>query len=369
MNKYLVNVVAAALLGPASFGQQIQGPQVQDKYAVTGDVKGLNDMTLYMVFSGYGDRKDSTVVSNGHFSFTGHIAEPAMAIIYGERARIDFFIENKDIHISGNADSLENVHINGSSTQMEYEDYKSSMKDITNREEVLYGLYDSASAEKDTAALAFVKTQLSAVNEQRKNRMRKYIETHPASPVSLYELKGLTYSDDFPELEKLFTSLDNSQQNSVAGKNFAKELAILKKLAIGQPALDFTQKDLEGRAIQLAQYNKGKYILLDFWASWCGPCRAENPNVLKAYNQFKDKQFDVLGVSLDNDGAKWKDAVQKDGMPWTEVSDLKGWKNEAARQYNINGIPSNFLLDPHGIIIAKNLRGADLEKKLAEIIK
>jgi peroxiredoxin len=364
MNKYFFAVATAALLGSAAFGQQ-----AQNKYTVTGDIKGLKDTTLYMVFSGDEDRKDSTAVSNGHFSFTGSIAEPTMAVIYGQRSQIRFFIENKDIHIRGNVDSLETARIKGSSTQKEYEAYKLSIKDITDKQEGLYKLYGNASEKKDTAALASVKDRLKTIDEQMKDRMKKYITAHPSSPVSLYEIRGLSYAGDYPELERLFSSLDNSLQNSVAGRNFVKELTILKKLAIGQPALDFTQKDLQGQTVQLSQYNKGKYVLLDFWASWCGPCRAENPNVLKAYNHFKDKQFEVLGVSLDDDGAKWKEAVQKDGMPWTQVSDLKGWKNEAARQYNIMGIPSNFLLDPNGIIIAKNLRGDELEKKLAEVLK
>jgi thiol-disulfide isomerase/thioredoxin len=113
---------------------------------------------------------------------------------------------------------------------------------------------------------------------------------------------------------------------------------------------------------------KGKYFLLDFWASWCGPCRRENPNVVKAYRQYHNKGFDILGVSLDDSKDDWLKAIKKDGLSWTQVSDLKGWKNEAATLYGIQGIPMNFLIDKEGKIIAKNLRGQDLEKRLAEVL-
>jgi peroxiredoxin len=364
MNRKLVNIISFALLGPVAFGQSPKGG-----YTIKGDIKGLKDPYIYRVFSGDTDGKDSAAVSNGHFTFTGKVAEPTMTVLYAGRMQVRFFIENKTIYIDGSADSSENIRVKGSSTQKEYEAYNSSMKDIRDRQEKLYQQYEESSTKKDTATLSSVKAQLKTLGEERKDRTKKYIASHLSSPISLYELRGLAFSGDPAELEKIFSSLDSRQQNSAAGQNFSKELAIMKKIAIGQPALDFSQKNMQGQSVQFSQYSKGKYVLLDFWASWCGPCRAENPNVLKAYNQFKDKQFEVLGVSLDDDGAKWKEAVQKDGMPWVQVSDLKGWKNEAARQYNINGIPSNFLVDPNGIIIARDLRGEDLEKKLAEVLK
>ncbi len=364
MNKQLTGIVSLALLGSVALGQS-----VKEGYTIKGNIKGLKDPYIYKVFSGDSDNKDSAAVSNGHFAFTGKVAEPTMTVLYAGRMQVRFFIENKTVYIDGNADSSENIRVKGSSTQQEYEAYNASMKDIRDKQESLYRQYDEASTKKDTAALSVVKDQLKTLGEESKVRIKKYITSHPSSPISLYELRGLAFSGDPAELEKIFSSLDSKQQHSVAGQHFAKELAIMKKIAIGQPALDFTQKDLQGLPVKFSQYNKGKYVLLDFWASWCGPCRAENPNVLKAYNQFKDQQFEVLGVSLDEDGAKWKEAVEKDAMPWTQVSDLKGWKNEAARQYNINGIPSNFLVDPNGIIIARDLRGEDLEKKLAEVLK
>ncbi|MGN6416240.1 MAG: thioredoxin-like domain-containing protein [Pseudobacter sp.] len=132
--------------------------------------------------------------------------------------------------------------------------------------------------------------------------------------------------------------------------------------------LKFEQEDINRQSLKLSSL-KGKYVLLDFWASWCGPCRAENPNVLKAYNKFKDRRFEILAVSLDNNKERWLSAINQDGMPWIHVSDLKGWKNEVAVQYDIRSIPQNLLIGPDGVIIAKNLRGETLEEKLNEIFR
>ncbi|MES2809852.1 MAG: TlpA disulfide reductase family protein, partial [Bacteroidota bacterium] len=148
-----------------------------------------------------------------------------------------------------------------------------------------------------------------------------------------------------------------------------KSIDEAKVTAIGALAPDFTQPDADGKLIKLSSF-KGKYVLIDFWASWCGPCRAENPNVVKAYQKYKSKNFTILGVSLDrpNDKEGWLNAVKKDGLEWTQVSDLKYWSNAAAALYYVQSIPANFLLDPNGKIIAKNLRGTDLDDKLAEVL-
>jgi peroxiredoxin len=150
----------------------------------------------------------------------------------------------------------------------------------------------------------------------------------------------------------------------------AAKIEIAKKTGVGKPAIDFTQNDTLGNPVSLSSF-RGKYVLIDFWASWCGPCRKENPNLVAAYAKYNNKGFDVLGVSLDQPTGKekWMKAIHDDKLTWTQVSDLKYWKNDVAVMYGIQAIPQNYLIDPKGIIVGKNLRGDELLDKLEEIFK
>jgi len=178
----------------------------------------------------------------------------------------------------------------------------------------------------------------------------------------------MLYDFDLPRLKKAYAAFSPAVQQSGFGREVKKEMDIMDRTAIGQMAPDFTQNDTAGKPVTLASFH-GKYVLLDFWASWCGPCRRENPNVVEAYKKFKNKNFTILGVSLDDNKESWIKAFKDDGLEWNHVSDLKGWKNAAALQYGVRAIPSNFLLDPSGKILAHNLRGEVLQDTLAKILK
>ncbi len=168
-------------------------------------------------------------------------------------------------------------------------------------------------------------------------------------------------------MKALYDKLDESAKQTEPGKKLARNLEILKKSRIGTQMTDFTQADTSGNPVKFSSF-KGKYVLVDFWASWCGPCRAENPNVLKVYNAYKDKGFTVVGISLDDKAANWKKAIRDDKMPWVQLSDLKGWKNDISVSFGIQSIPGNLLIDPSGKIVARDLRGAMLENKLKELL-
>jgi len=199
--------------------------------------------------------------------------------------------------------------------------------------------------------------------------LKQFIETNPHSFIGLEQLMDFAGNIvDAPTISPMYNSLATDVQNTPSGLEFKKILEIANTTSIGAMAPVFTQNDVNDQPVSLASFH-GKYVLVDFWASWCGPCRGENPNVVKAYNQYKGKNFTVLGVSLDRPGKKddWLAAIKADGLAWTQVSDLKFWDNDVAKLYGIKSIPQNYLLDPTGKIIGKNLRGDDLNKKLAEL--
>ncbi|HTN35469.1 MAG TPA: TlpA disulfide reductase family protein, partial [Arachidicoccus sp.] len=249
-----------------------------------------------------------------------------------------------------------------------WEKFQASTKVISDQEDSLFQRYQTARMQNDTAAAAAIEKQNDGLNDKKEEASKKFIKENPKSYVSLNLLRSLTYTTDYGDLNKMFTGLDTAIQHSVSGVKIEKQLATMKQTAVGQPAIDFTLNDVNGKSVSLSSF-KGKYVLVDFWASWCGPCRAENPNVVKAFDKYKSKGFTILGVSLDEDGAKWKEAIEHDKLAWTQVSDLKGWKADVAEKYGVRAIPANFLIDKEGTIIGHNLRGEELEAKLAEVVK
>ncbi|MCH5599196.1 peroxiredoxin family protein [Niabella ginsengisoli] len=271
-------------------------------------------------------------------------------------------------------DSFSNVQVKESKAHAEYVKLKTASEFFNNQMRELGSKYPALKANNDTAGIKKLEADYEALN----NKMQEdvygaYVKQNNHSPIALYALSQYAgYDIDPVKIEPLFNALPATAKESGAGKRFAKKLAIAKATAIGAMAPEFSQADTTGKQVSLASF-KGKYVLVDFWASWCGPCRAENPNVVAAFNKYKNKNFTVLGVSLDDaedDGkVSWLKAIAKDQLTWTQVSDLKGWQNSVAQQYGIQAIPQNLLLDPTGKIIAKNVRGEELHQKLEELIK
>ncbi|HEY0298074.1 MAG TPA: TlpA disulfide reductase family protein [Arachidicoccus sp.] len=366
---------ALPLAAISLFAQQASA---QSGYTVSGKLSNLNTKYIYLGYKD-GDKTliDSTVTDNGSFSFKGNVASPLQATIsvvplsggHISRSQVfSIYLENSNIQVSGNADSLSLVKITGSKSQDVLNEYAASLKDLETKGNELNKKYGEAAQKNDTATQKEIVKEFNGLEKEQDSKTKTFIAQHPNSVVSADLLQQIAYGKDYNDLAPLYNAFSDEVKNTASGQKNKKMLDIMAKTAIGKPALPITQNDVNGKPVNLSDF-KGKYVLIDFWASWCGPCRAENPNVVKAYNKYKDKNFTIFGVSLDQSGDNWKEAIAKDNLTWTEVSDLQYWKNAAAADYGVQAIPANFLIDPNGVIIGHDLRGEDLENKLAEILK
>jgi len=252
---------------------------------------------------------------------------------------------------------------------------QTELKPIEDKLEAINKEYQQASPSKknDPSFKASIEKRYSDCVKEIQKILQNFITKNPSSYISLVVLNELSdpSSDlDAATIEKLYKNLSESVRRTELGQELEIRIFSKNRTAIGSVAPDFTQNDPNGKPVKLSSF-RGKYVLIDFWASWCGPCRQENPNVVRAYAQFKNKNFEILGVSLDNPNAKtaWLNAIEKDKLTWPQVSDLQGWKNQAARLYGVESIPHNLLIDPNGVIVAKNLRGENLIRTLGNILK
>jgi peroxiredoxin len=370
-----MKMFAAALLFTAAACNSV--PKGDDnnlakgKLKLSGEISGMDTGKLEILFP-IADTSfsDSIAVVNNKFTYEVELPEPVNMLlrIAGTRGEeLSVFADPGTMTIKASRDSFYAAKVEGGVSQKIYKQGEDSIRKVMDKGQELYMQFMAAQQLGDTAKMKDIENAFVGMQEDLRGFIKTYASNNKNSVVAAYY--GLMYliepgKED--EIVPFYESLTPAVKKSYFGKKLGDVAASAKTTAIGQIAPEFSQADTSGNTIALSSL-RGKYLLIDFWASWCGPCRQENPNIVKAYNTYKDKGFEILGVSLDQDKAAWLDAIYKDKLTWKQVSDLKYWNNAAAQLYGVRSIPANYLLDPQGKIIAKNLRGADLEAKLSAL--
>lgn len=355
------------LIGVTASAQTAGSP-----YAISGSFTKEKKGTVYLVI--YQDNKphkDSAVVANGQFSFKGKVTEPATAILYKDANQDDwlrFYIEPGNTQMKMKGAGVKDLQISGSPLNDADKVLAKMLQPTTDWENNNYAVYKKAAAEKNRAVMDSLDELDETIMLAKRKAVAEFVRLNPASIRSAMAIEeNYGYYAEAADVEPLYNMLGEKVKASGSGQAVKKMLAVYKTVAVGMPAPDITQPGPDGTPISLSSL-KGQYVLVDFWASWCGPCRKENPNLVKAYNEYHPKGLAILGVSYDDKKDRWEAAIKKDGLTWQHISDLKGWQNASSEAYYIKAIPSNVLVDKEGNIIAKNLMGKKLYAKLAELL-
>ncbi|PUZ22574.1 AhpC/TSA family protein [Chitinophaga costaii] len=358
------------------------GAMAQQNYTVVGKVKHIHyPAKAYVWYQEHGVlRSDSGIVEHDQFIIQGKVSEPmkAYVLLFQNGAspkdrpgpdQVGVYLENGTVTVIS-PDSLQHARVGGTALNKDQQEMMDLLQPFKQQEAAVNAAY--LKAEGNDALQVKLKDDYTALLAKKEKAQIAFVKTHPGSVVSLNLIRSsFTPATDPPKSRMLIGMLSQDLQDSGPAQRFLAATKKAREVNVGSPAPEFSMKNTKDEMISLSSY-KGKYVLLDFWASWCVPCRKENPNVVKAYNTFKDKNFTVVGISLDGGASdsreKWLAAIEKDGLPYEQLSDLQGAGNAAAGMYLVSSIPSNFLIDPSGKIIAKDLRGEDLIKKLEEVL-
>lgn len=342
----------------------------QSGYTIKGKLAKEAEGKVYLQqrIDGAYVKLDSAELMDGKFVLKGSVeGADAYYLTLGDRDRKLIFLDNASYTVEADSTVLDEATVEGGDVQTLYNDYELKYNRLY---DYMLGEYYKAREEKDEAKKKTMDARVDSLYEDVQLFQETYVLDHPKSPVATYLVTQIQYGRNAEELGKLVQELDSSLAYMQSYKYLVQRVKDLQKVAVGQIAPDFTQNDKDGQPITFSDvYGANKLTLIDFWASWCGPCRAENPNVVAAYKKYHAKGFTVFGVSLDSNKERWLKAIEDDGLEWQHVSDLQGWGNAFAKEYSVNSIPANFLVDQNGKIVATELRGDKLPQKLEELLK
>jgi peroxiredoxin len=343
------------------------------KYIVRGKVDGSDGITFYLQKRDAGKTIsiDSAISKKGSFTLKGgSVRYPQLIqLVAGDtKKRTSFYIENSEISVSGTLDSLFNAVIKGSKTQDDYQSFIYSNKPLSESYSKTYIEYQDASQAGNVIKVAELKKRADSIQTEITNLQKNFVRNNPTSYVSPSILSSLSYEMEADEIESMINGMDSLVASTPQILILKERVAVMKTVNVGRKAPDFVMSDVDDKPVALSSKIGSRLLLIDFWAAWCGPCRRENPNVVKVYKEFNKKGFDVFGVSLDQNREEWIKAIADDKLTWTHVSDLQYSSNSAAQLYAVTSIPSNFLLDESGTIIARNLWGEALYNKVNEVL-
>lgn len=384
MKKILLLVSAVALLVSCNKAGD-------NEFIITGTIKDIKDGETVVL-----EKQDSTgqlkpidtvKIEKGKFTFTGSAKEPEMHLIQVQsvQGKIPFILENGDINVDVNKDSIQNTKVTGTYNNDEFTNYRESgmkvQKKMMKFQQENMMRMQQAQQKQDTVVMNSLRKEYSKFQEEFMKMSEDYVAGHPKAFISALIVENM-FNQMVPDVEKVkkyYAKLDQSVKNTKPGKSIKKKLDQIEKpvaaatpetaaaVAVGSIAPDFSAATPDGKTVSLKQA-MGKVTLVDFWASWCKPCREENPNVVAMYNELHAKGLNIIGVSLDKDAAAWKEAIAKDKLAWNQISNLKYWQEPIAATYGVQSIPATFLLDANGKVVAKDLRGDALKAKVNELL-
>ncbi|TAH07199.1 MAG: AhpC/TSA family protein [Sphingobacteriia bacterium] len=331
--RQIILICFLALLLNKTFGQE------DGNFTINGNIKGLGDKTILYLEYTEEEKKliDSTIIANGKFKFNGKLKSKAVNAIIRTSNYTNykfFWLENSVIDFKAEKGKFRDAIIIGSNNQIKQDELNKSLKTLSEKEQI--------------------------------KEEQKFVRENPESIISAYILSVYSSTWGKEITTHLYNNLSEELKNSTYGKSISNFILLNNNIDIGDKYVDFLQIDTQNKKVKLSDLD-GKVILLEFWGSWCGPCRQTNPELVKVYNEFKGKGFEIFGVAAESNKEIWLQAIQKDQLTWTNVTDLKGDKNEASLIYGVSGYPTNFLIDKSGVIIAKELSIKQLRKKLSEL--